>query len=225
MVHPNTVGGIAEYGWTGSKYTASSAYGIRIQYSGGTGYLYVSDFNQGGDSNILFVPVTFNLDPTKVSLDGTTLTILASRDLKLKEDVIPEMPSEDMSEVVTPLPANVRRQTYSTEEQIVGTWIDGKPIYQKTFDMGNMTNAGTTTYAKLKVALNVANFDKMIFATGIIYYTGSGYAFQGVLPYPKDADGAIALIDTDETYIQIEYLGNWNGCNAYVTVQYTKTTD
>lgn len=43
------------------------------------------------------------------------------------------MTAEDMDDVVTPLPS-VRSsyQKYSTEEQIVGEWINGKPIYEKT---------------------------------------------------------------------------------------------
>ena len=35
---------------------------------------------------------------------------------------------------------------YSTDEQIIGTWIDGKPLYQKTFEV-NSLGSGTKTIA------------------------------------------------------------------------------
>ena len=44
------------------------------------------------------------------------------------------MSQTDMDEIVTPKPGVMsRRQKYSTDEQVVGQWIDGKPIYQKVY--------------------------------------------------------------------------------------------
>ena len=31
------------------------------------------------------------------------------------------------------------KEKYSTDEQVIGTWIDGKPLYRKVIEMGNMT--------------------------------------------------------------------------------------
>ena len=55
-----------------------------------------------------------------------------------------EMPSEDMSEVISPLPSvQPRYHKYSTEEHIVGEWIDGSTLYEKTIDCGNLPNSTT----------------------------------------------------------------------------------
>ena len=35
---------------------------------------------------------------------------------------------------------------YSTEEKIVGTWIDGKPIYRKVIEAATSTNIDTTSW-------------------------------------------------------------------------------
>jgi hypothetical protein len=35
---------------------------------------------------------------------------------------------------------------FSTEEQVIGTWIDGRKIYMKVFDLGKMPNGETRTY-------------------------------------------------------------------------------
>lgn len=36
--------------------------------------------------------------------------------------------------------------TYSTTEQVVGTWIDGKPIYECVFDLGSDTSVSSTAW-------------------------------------------------------------------------------
>ena len=33
---------------------------------------------------------------------------------------------------------------YSTEEQIVGTWVNGKPLYQKTYTLGSKSITANT---------------------------------------------------------------------------------
>ena len=70
-------------------------------------------------------------------LNKPTLGTAASKDT---------MAAADMSEIVTPLPGVMsRRMKYSTDEQIVGEWIDGRPVYQKTVT-GTGTSKNTTWY-------------------------------------------------------------------------------
>lgn len=35
---------------------------------------------------------------------------------------------------------------YSTEEQVIGTWINGQPLYRKVINLGQMPNAETKQY-------------------------------------------------------------------------------
>lgn len=51
------------------------------------------------------------------------------------------------------------RFNYSTEEQVVGTWIDGNPIYRKSFNIGNVTS-------DVEINTNITNFAELISATG-----------------------------------------------------------
>ena len=56
------------------------------------------------------------------------------------------MQSTDMADVITPLPsARSPYHKYSTTEQVVGEWIDGKPIYERTIidTLPTVTTAGT----------------------------------------------------------------------------------
>ena len=76
---------------------------------------------------------------------------------------VDEMASEDMSEIVTPLPGVMsRRMKYSTDEQIVGEWIDGKPLYQKTVDLGVLTNGKVVNH-------NISNIAQIVDVQGIAF--------------------------------------------------------
>ncbi len=55
---------------------------------------------------------------------------------------------------------------YSTTEQIVGRWIDGKPLYQKTVNIGTLPNNSNK-----KVAHGVSNIGDVIDISG--YATGT----------------------------------------------------
>ena len=46
------------------------------------------------------------------------------------------------------------KTVYSTEEKEVGTWIDGKPLYQKTIVLENQTISGTEI-----TILDITNYD------------------------------------------------------------------
>ena len=35
--------------------------------------------------------------------------------------------------------STIKKQEYSTEEQVIGTWIDGKPIYRKVMSLQSST--------------------------------------------------------------------------------------
>ena len=105
---------------------------------------------------------------------------------------------------------------YSTTEEVVGTWIDGKPLYRKVVK-GNITATDQTLFV-----VN-ANIDTMVFISGYdcpdgTYYFPFNYAQTGStyksIFYKKDTD-------------TIEFRSNsYNPGEVYVVVlEYTKTTD
>ena len=105
---------------------------------------------------------------------------------------------------------------YSTTEEVVGTWIDGKPLYRKVVK-GNITSTDQTLFV-----VN-ANIDTMVFISGYdcpdgTYYFPFNYAQTGStyksIFYKKDTD-------------TIEFRSNsYNPGEVYVVVlEYTKTTD
>ena len=112
---------------------------------------------------------------------------------------------------------------YSTTEKIIGTWIDGKPIYQKTFT-GTITTKGD----------NVIVNDNKLNLIGIVnsYLTKDGWT--PILPYlygtGSDLHYAIGFVQDDNKRISLNYtdIGSGDyyiGATYYITLQYTKTTD
>ena len=107
---------------------------------------------------------------------------------------------------------------YSTDEQVVGTWIDGKPLYQKS---GTYTFTETKTDTTVNMPIALANIKDCIEASatigGAIIPIGSTGAY-----------GIITLGAVTSTYVQLRLCGNQalaSGDTVLFTIRYTKTTD
>lgn len=112
---------------------------------------------------------------------------------------------------------------YSTEEQIVGCWIDGRPIYQKTIDCGALPNKTTKT-----IAHNISNIAKIIKIEGFGYNPSAASEFYS-LPWVQGGTNATKAQDVSiwasNANITINAGSDYTTESAYVTLQYTKTTD
>lgn len=138
---------------------------------------------------------------------------------------IDPMPAEDMDEVISPLPSvQSRYHKYSTEEHIVGEWIDGKTLYEKTIDCGNLPNSATK---KVDTGLLVSSHAiKRMEGTAI---DTNGYTIP--LPFVSvlNATSQILLdVDIDSgtpNYVIRLITGNSGKTSmvANVTLQYTKS--
>ena len=105
---------------------------------------------------------------------------------------------------------------YSTTEKIVGTWIDGKPVYQKTVSI--MFGSDSTT----GFVMSGNGIDKLIDYSG--WFEGSS-SFQ-LLPY---INGTATIVvgkskSSGNIYYQKDSQATGAGFPAFITLQYTKTT-
>lgn len=110
-------------------------------------------------------------------------------------------------------------EVYSTEEQRIGTWIDGKPLYRKVL---SLTTPSTTNSTK------IANFDKTFI---IKNYYGNAFisASNQLLPinfYFTDVYNIATYVvnNSGEIYMKIGSEAYRNQ-QATLTIEYTKTTD
>lgn len=103
---------------------------------------------------------------------------------------------------------------YSTDEQLTGgKWIDGKPIYQKTFNVAANGYADTSDL----------NIDKVVSSDGIMELN------NGVFYHLNIYGEAIyqAYYETNVTNGRLNTVvgSGWTAANITVTICYTKTTD
>lgn len=107
---------------------------------------------------------------------------------------------------------------YSTDEQVIGMWIDGKTLYQKTIDVAPLPNN-----TDKRVAHGISNLDKFISAVG---YAISPNVNSIPLPFVNatSASAQVGIItDTSDVIIRARD-DRSSYTDAYVTLQYTKTS-
>lgn len=112
-----------------------------------------------------------------------------------------------------------KSNVYSTDERIVGQYIDGKLVYQKTINCG----AGPNLAIK-KVDASNLSIDSMVYMTGMAHWT-SPDSFAPI-PYVHDSASLGIGFNYSDGYIQIFNRNtDYSAWTFIVTIQYTKTTD
>ena len=104
-------------------------------------------------------------------------------------------------------------EVYSTSEQRIGTWIDGKPLYRKVIVGNAIPEPSGGTYEH-----NISNLDTVVKITGIARYSSTSY----------EISSAGYVISVNSTEIRLVKMAQGTGLNAYTPtfiVEYTKTTD
>lgn len=110
-------------------------------------------------------------------------------------------------------PIIAKQDVYSTDEQIVGAWIDGKPIYRKIItDLNATLTSGTWANIANVSALNI---DTLVSCR--LYRLG-----VGTLTFKQ-------IITPFEVQIDSGYIKAWDmfndGSISKCILEYTKTTD
>lgn len=120
------------------------------------------------------------------------------------------MQSGDMDDVITPLPSvQTRYQKYSTEEQVIGEWIDGKPLYQKVITGLN----ASITSSSWNTLCTIPDLDLLI--GGYALYNNIGTGKLNIMYFKE--------LEPDGNEIRAQ-LNNSRTINIAV-LQYTKNTD
>lgn len=115
-------------------------------------------------------------------------------------------------------PSGARAVHYSTNEQVIGTWIDGKPLYEKTISFGSLPNN-----TQKDVAHGISDVDLIVKCEGIAY--NSSYKSISV-PYSNVDSLTYQLqLEVSRTNVSIKTKIDFTGYIGYITLQYTKTTD
>lgn len=111
--------------------------------------------------------------------------------------------------------------SYSTTEQVVGTWIDGKPLYQITYN----ATAPSTTNTSEEIAELPANVDSTnVVDAKFILYTASGYIYPTNFYLSANDMDMMWFRPNKKIVMQVSAPDHANA-TVYITIQYTKTTD
>lgn len=97
---------------------------------------------------------------------------------------------------------------YSTEEKKVGYYVDGKPLYQRTFDLGSDTNISNSSWQTS--VFSISDLEKIIVIHGV---NSSGTAYPLNAYHTGDNVNLLACRDGNPANVR------------WITAQYTKTTD
>lgn len=109
-------------------------------------------------------------------------------------------------------------ETYSTTEQRIGTWTDGKPIYRKVIDFGELPAT------QKSVSHNIENLDFIVKLKGISFRSLDNLFFP--IPYAAVTAANVIQLTANATQITITTgIDRSNIGTCYVIIEYTKTTD
>lgn len=103
---------------------------------------------------------------------------------------------------------------YSTEEKVIGTWIDGKPIYECSWEFSPMLSVPPVSWTNTSITVASKNFNKIV---GCEAVSGDG-----------DIWGCISAGCTNGATQYIQLMSSRQQYNVSIeklTLRYTKTTD
>lgn len=106
---------------------------------------------------------------------------------------------------------------YSETEHIVGTWIDGSLLYEKTINLGALPDTTTKN-----VAHNITNLKEIINLSGMMVITGTSRFYP--LPYVDNSSTANNIaFEVNTTNVLVKTSTNFSTNSGYITLRYTKT--
>ena len=142
--------------------------------------------------------------PTGQTMNGqTSFTIIAGKILEL--------------ELIGSVWIDLNNDYYSTTEQVIGKWIDGKPLYRKVVNFGSLPNA-----AYKMVEHGISNIDNVtrlegVASDGVVYFP---------MPYLPPSNNIYAVsVYISEGIINVETGMDRTSYTAKIIIEYTKTTD
>lgn len=118
---------------------------------------------------------------------------------------------------------------YSLEEQVIGTWIDGKPLYRKCLVLQKDIVSGLTNTNKKNISIFVENLSRIIRIGGNVYRDGyPTIEFNVSIPdtYCFYADFSEYSLNTLYITLKGSETKSFNSViGGLLIVEYTKTTD
>ena len=182
----------------------STASTVTIAINGGTAY------------NVAVSGVTFD----SVGTLTTSLTIASGKLYDMIFDGTEWVIANTFGKVTSD---NIDCATYSTTEQVVGTWIDGKPIYRKALSFNNQA---LNTSVSLNTGIN--NMKNCIKMSMLFNDASTGISMSSPLISSDNTSLLEAILLNSGAKIGFRGTDQWGATTSRTVlfvIEYTKTTD
>lgn len=111
---------------------------------------------------------------------------------------------------------------YSKNETIIGTWIDGKPLYRKIYTFTRDTGSSIP----ISTPLGIEDLDRITFAYISYKYTYDGMVYEDIVYAPDIGYGSITSEGIElNPYISCKIATARSNIEGIINIHYTKTTD
>jgi hypothetical protein len=120
---------------------------------------------------------------------------------------------------------NLGKEPYSTNEQVIGTWIDGKPLYRRvltTYSTQEDTNYKYLTFITdntIKIVNSYGRIFEYRNNNNINYGIPTGNFGLGEISSVYQNNAGLLYLTIDKTHVFS------NIVSLYIIIEYTKTTD
>lgn len=146
--------------------------------------------------------------------DGVKISELTQASTINDSDLIPIVQNNETKSITK---QDLVADKYSTTEQVIGTWIDNKPIYRKVIECGSLPNASNKD-----VAHNIQNLGITIKCNGMAVRTSDSRALT--IPDSTPSTEIVCGVSNTNVYITTQNdRSSFN--NSFLILEYTKTTD
>ena len=180
-------------------------------------YIYDYDTNTGIISNNS--TTTLTRDYNNVGFD----TWINSGTIFNNVTIYPQLEEGSTATPYTPylnmqeLEKNSIINNYSTGEQVIGKWIDGKPLYRKVIQPVIEIGANAI------VPHGISNLSQVLKVDATFFWSNKTYPFPAIY---EDLSKQVAINYIDSTNVYIKSFGeNWSTQITTIILEYTKTTD
>ena len=164
----------------------------------------IADFEIDGESGELYAPTGGG---GSANIWTGTMAEYEAQASQIPNDTLVNI-TDDEGEI------EVGGEYYSTDERCIGTWTDGKPLYQKTVSFSSLSNGNTKI--DNTVSLSIIS---LINVEGVAFLSDGQN--EVAIPYATSNQATSAFL-SDGLYVHVNNLSIASG---YVTIKYTKNTD
>lgn len=111
---------------------------------------------------------------------------------------------------------------YSTEEKVVGKWIDGRPIYERTFEVNNITSDGVQTLDANGTPSNI----QMVPGCAVVMRTRGTYNTDYGVSIASEQSGCRLISNVNGLGVSIVgysmFTSQYGTCTIWALVRYVK---